>query len=172
MTADKTSCVIWSSLTLNNIAAVPMKLPIHLDIEEDTIWTEYRQEVQKISSVEELKTHAKRWGGLLTPGAICDKWFTDETLADIKSAEWKLDDQKIRDAAYYRWEQAGRPNDNGVHFWLEAEQELVAYTNMVYELIAPRKIVSAMMLAKEYVVPLNCAFIQANGGLGEFEDGC
>jgi hypothetical protein len=33
------------------------------------------------------------------------------------------DPQAIREAAYYKWEQAGRPIGDGVRFWLEAEQE-------------------------------------------------
>jgi hypothetical protein len=34
--------------------------------------------------------------------------------------------QAIREAAYYKWEQAGRPSVGGVAFWLEAERELLA----------------------------------------------
>ena len=35
-------------------------------------------------------------------------------------------DDAIRLAAYYKWEQAGRPCGDGVHFWLEAEREFRA----------------------------------------------
>jgi len=31
--------------------------------------------------------------------------------------------EKIRHLAYSKWEGAGRPLDDGVRFWLEAEQE-------------------------------------------------
>jgi hypothetical protein len=33
-------------------------------------------------------------------------------------------EELIRARAYYLWEQAGRPEGDGVQFWLEAEQEL------------------------------------------------
>ena len=32
--------------------------------------------------------------------------------------------EKIREAAYFRWEAAGCPNGDGVEFWLAAEAEL------------------------------------------------
>ena len=31
----------------------------------------------------------------------------------------------VRVHAYQKWEAAGRPNGDGVNFWIEAEQELV-----------------------------------------------
>ena len=33
-------------------------------------------------------------------------------------------DDEIRHRAYQKWESAGRPEGDGVGFWLEAEQEL------------------------------------------------
>ena len=38
-------------------------------------------------------------------------------------------DQDIRLCAYQKWEAAGKPSGDGVQFWLEAEQELVADKN-------------------------------------------
>ena len=35
-----------------------------------------------------------------------------------------LSEEAIRLCAYQRWEAAGKPNGDGVHFWLEAEREL------------------------------------------------
>jgi hypothetical protein len=35
-------------------------------------------------------------------------------------------DQAIRAAAYFKWEQAGRPEGDGADFWLEAEREYLA----------------------------------------------
>lgn len=32
--------------------------------------------------------------------------------------------EKIRERAYYKWEQAGYPSGDGIDFWLEAEAEL------------------------------------------------
>ena len=37
----------------------------------------------------------------------------------------ELSDEQIRARAYYLWEEAGRPPSDGVHFWLEAERELM-----------------------------------------------
>lgn len=34
--------------------------------------------------------------------------------------------EKVRERAYYKWEQAGYPSGDGVNFWLEAEAELQA----------------------------------------------
>ncbi len=33
-------------------------------------------------------------------------------------------DDAVREEAYRRWEQAGRPPGDGVQFWLEAERDL------------------------------------------------
>lgn len=44
--------------------------------------------------------------------------------------------------------------------------------NLIAELIIPVKLVKAMLVAEKYIVPLNTAFIQMNGGLGEFENAC
>ena len=36
--------------------------------------------------------------------------------------------EKIREAAYFKWESSGRPCGDGVEFWLQAEVELAAET--------------------------------------------
>lgn len=36
--------------------------------------------------------------------------------------------EKIREAAYFKWETAGCPNGDGVEFWLAAEAELTNAT--------------------------------------------
>jgi Protein of unknown function (DUF2934) len=33
--------------------------------------------------------------------------------------------EDVRGYAYQKWEAAGRPNGDGVNFWLEAEQEVL-----------------------------------------------
>jgi hypothetical protein len=38
-------------------------------------------------------------------------------------------EQTIRDAAYLKWEQAGRPDGDGLDFWLQSERELLSQTN-------------------------------------------
>jgi len=105
-----------------------MKLPIHLNIEADTIWIIYKSELEKVQTPDELKVFVARWKEIYS----CEiKDITQETLDSVKAE--KSD-------------------------------------NMIAEIVVPVKILKAMMVSKEYVVPLNCAFIQGNGGLGEFEE--
>jgi hypothetical protein len=40
-----------------------------------------------------------------------------------------VSDEDIRLCAYQKWEAAGKPAGDGIHFWLEAEQELVEGKN-------------------------------------------
>ena len=103
-----------------------MKLPIYLNVEGDSIWTEYKAELAKVQTPVELNEFVNSWRDIYS---IEIKEVTQETLDCIKTE--KIDDT-------------------------------------IAELICPVKIFKAMLLAKEYIVPLNCAFIQANGGLGEF----
>ena len=37
----------------------------------------------------------------------------------------KPSEERIRELAYQKWEEAGRPPGDGVEFWLAAEQEIV-----------------------------------------------
>lgn len=99
-----------------------MKLPINLDIEEDTIWTEYKKQLLAIRTVDELIS-------------FVDSWREVYSIEILKPNQQILDDIKA-----------------------EKSSDIVA------ELIIPIKILKAMMCAKEFVVPLNCAFIQQNGG--------
>jgi hypothetical protein len=36
-----------------------------------------------------------------------------------------VDEQAIRELAYFKWEAAGRPEGDGVQFWLAAERDLM-----------------------------------------------
>ncbi len=36
----------------------------------------------------------------------------------------KVSEEAVRVCAYYKWEQAGKPNEDGIRFWIEAESEL------------------------------------------------
>ena len=38
-----------------------MKLPIHLDIESDSVWTTYKSELNKVQTSDELKVFVERW---------------------------------------------------------------------------------------------------------------
>jgi len=109
-----------------------MKLPIHLSIEGDTIWTTYKSELEKLQNADELKVFAKRWENLLNN--VKEEDLTEEVLNSVKT-----------------------------EILLGTNQTLTA------ELLLPVKVMNAMLMAQRFVVPLNCAFIQMNGGLGEFE---
>jgi len=145
-----------------------MKLPIYLHIEDDSIWTTYKAELDKVQGSDELKTFAKRWNNLLA--TIKPEDLTEEILVKIKSETIDASTARISELAYSKWEQAGRPVSDGVEFWLQAEREVIGSANLIAELSLPVAVVKAMLVAQEHVVPLNCAFIQMNGGLGEFED--
>ena len=41
----------------------------------------------------------------------------------------ELCQQAIRELAYAKWEQAGCSHGDGIDYWLEAEQELIACSN-------------------------------------------
>jgi hypothetical protein len=44
-------------------------------------------------------------------------------VASEKKEEKKSAEDQLRESAYYKWEQAGRPNGDGSEFWLAAEKE-------------------------------------------------
>jgi len=54
---------------------------------------------------------------------------TKATVASSDDSGKVASDQDIRLCAYQKWEAAGKPTGDGVQFWLEAEQELVADKN-------------------------------------------
>lgn len=57
-----------------------------------------------------------------------------KTLFDIfaPAESWNVEDGRkpdedaVRELAYHLWEEAGRPEGDGVDFWVRAEQELSA----------------------------------------------
>ena len=40
-------------------------------------------------------------------------------------------EQQIRNAAYYKWEEAGRPDGYDVDFWLSAEEDILSRRHKV-----------------------------------------
>ena len=54
-------------------------------------------------------------------------------MAHTKMASVEDDQQAIREAAYRKWEQAGRPSGDGLRFWLEAEAEQHAQCSRVQD---------------------------------------
>ncbi len=117
-----------------------MKLPIHLDIQEDTIWTTYREEKNSITNVEDLKKFVERWK-VLFPVEIKPEELNEKILEAVKTEKFdSVDVTKTPDGV------------------------------IAINIILPPIIVKAMLAANKYVVPLNCAFIQMNGGLEAFEE--
>lgn len=102
-----------------------MKLPIYLQIEEDTIWTEYQSQLKKVQTPTELTDFVNKW-------------------CEIYSIEIKLEENTLNDIR------------------VEKMSDVIA------ELMLPVKILKSMLIQKQYEVPLNCAFIQSNGGIENF----
>lgn len=44
--------------------------------------------------------------------------------------QWVIE-QLIRELAYSKWEQAGRPDEMAMQFWLEAEKEILGSYNEI-----------------------------------------
>jgi hypothetical protein len=64
-----------------------------------------------------MRTSAVAWG------QIGERLFFDQMRkARIRRQEW------LREAAYYLWEKAGRPEGRDEEFWQLAEEEYDAYT--------------------------------------------
>ena len=42
-------------------------------------------------------------------------------------------EEKIKELAYHKWEEAGKPENMEAHFWLEAEKEIIEYFKSLYE---------------------------------------
>lgn len=57
----------------------------------------------------------------ISPADAANKVSLNTTKTPNRSAP---DEEQVRARAYALWEQAGRPEGDGLQFWLEAEQEL------------------------------------------------
>lgn len=58
-------------------------------------------------------------------------------------------EQKIRELAYEIWEKAGRPESDGVQYWLQAESELVPCRRDLFEIeFSPQKRLNRQSAAK------------------------
>lgn len=62
-------------------------------------------------------TAPAKTGGILD-GLISNLFGTNESLQIVS-------EEDIRQKAYLLWEEAGRPESDGVEFWLRAETELL-----------------------------------------------
>lgn len=56
-----------------------------------------------------------------TPAQAADSVALNQTKTPRRPAP---SEDQIRARAFFLWEQAGRPESDGVQFWLEAEKEL------------------------------------------------
>lgn len=52
--------------------------------------------------------------------------FLDAIRNLIGAQESHPQEDEVRERAYLLWEEAGRPEGDGVEFWLRAEQDLTA----------------------------------------------
>lgn len=44
--------------------------------------------------------------------------------------EYWVIEEMIREAAYYKWQQAGSPDNMDIQFWLDAEKEVLISMNL------------------------------------------
>lgn len=51
---------------------------------------------------------------------------TPVSTCEMKDKTPAVSADEVRLCAYRKWESAGRPNGDGIEFWLKAEQELVS----------------------------------------------
>lgn len=69
-----------------------MKLPIHLDIESDTIWTVYKKELEACQDVDSLKTFVERWKNIY-PFKVDQIVINQDVMNVVKSGN--PDDQDL-----------------------------------------------------------------------------
>jgi hypothetical protein len=74
---------------------------------------------------KQVKTEALRdWDYLAGPPPAAAETPPLKDEPTVAGRVREVNEQAIRELAYSRWEAAGRPEGDGVRFWLEAEQEL------------------------------------------------
>jgi Protein of unknown function (DUF2934) len=63
--------------------------------------------------------------GLGTPKSAARKMKPQPEISQIENpVNHTTTDEQVRQLAYLKWEAAGRPDGDGIDYWLEAEQEL------------------------------------------------
>lgn len=58
--------------------------------------------------------------------AVIDDSRLELQVSAVVAAEATVPADEIRLCAYYKWEAAGRPEGDGLDFWLDAERELLS----------------------------------------------
>jgi hypothetical protein len=72
-----------------------------------------------------MTTHHHKTATLAPSASATPQSEPKAATAPAPEGEAQQCDEKIRLRAYQKWETAGKPQGNGVQFWLDAEQELV-----------------------------------------------
>lgn len=67
-----------------------MKLRIHLDIEENTIWIKYKEERDAVSNVSQLQEFVKRWQTVYG-FKIETSLLTERDLEQVKTEKYQKD---------------------------------------------------------------------------------
>ena len=81
-------------------------------------------EIQRLPANNIIDFQVDSWGNYAT-GALDQASVDRENLRRTSSMISSEQEAAIRQAAYHKWEQAGRPIGDGLEFWLESEQELL-----------------------------------------------
>jgi hypothetical protein len=95
--------------------------------DDPTLQLRYEDAVSRLAIVGEAKDHS--WMDLMAQPFANVRYFHPEEWDE--AWRWATegvegdDKECIRRLAYARWEAAGRPEGDGVPFWLEAEHELL-----------------------------------------------
>lgn len=110
-----------------------MKLPIHLDVASDSVWTTYKAERDACKTVHALVKFVRRWREIF-PFRIDQVVINKDVLAVVKSEK-------------------------------PGPKDLIAAN-----IVVPSAIFWAMTNAQKMTVPINTAFIQANGGMEAFQE--
>ncbi len=64
----------------------------------------------------------------ILPTSFTNKGLDSAPVRDQRQKRKAVSSDEIRLCAYRKWENAGRPQGDGVQFWLEAERELEQVT--------------------------------------------
>ena len=70
-----------------------------------------------------MKSKSKNLQPQTTPQSAAPAHATQQAADPAQQMQQTTDPEKIRQRAYERWEAAGKPDCDGVSFWLEAERE-------------------------------------------------
>lgn len=70
------------------------------------------------------RTQGDSMGNVVSAAVVEDA--SDLSMEGAECCDKGLCEHAVRELAYHKWEEAGRPDGDGVEFWLDAESELKA----------------------------------------------